>query len=282
MQTTDIPPEPSTQPFVVITGGSEGIGLALAHRFAARGKALLLVARREEVLAAAATELRSRHGARVEVLPLDLVEAGAHRRLEAFLAGLGGHADVLVNNAAIGHAGPFAEADPELLERLVTLNVAVPLRLMRHFLPGMRRRRRGGILNLASLGGYVPGPWQAAYYASKAALISASEAIAAEVHADGVRVTVVAPGPVATAFHARMGAEGALYRRIVPGATAASVARWAVMGHEMGLRVVVPGFLSILGFAACRVLPHGILVPIVAALLRMPVPPDQGAAGNVR
>ena len=139
---------------------------------------------------------------------------------------------------------------------------------MRHFLPGMRARRSGGIINIASLGGYVPGPYQAVYYASKAYVISLSEAVAAEAAGDGVRVLVVSPGPVATQFHARMGAERSLYRRLVPAATPASVARWALLAYALHLRSVAPGVVNTVLVPALRILPHRIVVPVVSWLLR--------------
>jgi short-subunit dehydrogenase len=132
----------------------------------------------------------------------------------------------------------------------------------------MRARKTGGILNIASLGGYAPGPYQATYYASKAYLISLSEAVAAEVRHDGVRVTVVAPGPVDTDFHAKMNAESAIYRRLLPSSSPESVARWAVQGFELGLKVVVPGAFNLLGAVTLRLLPHVVLVPIMAWLLK--------------
>ncbi len=151
---------------------------------------------------------------------------------------------------------------------------------MRHVLPGMRRRRRGGVLNVASLGGYLPGPWQAVYYASKAMLVSLSEAVAAEVAADGVRVTVSAPGPVATRFHAKMGAERALYRRLVPAARTKGVAVLSVLAYEIGVKVVAPGILTLFGLVACRILPHALLVPMMSVLLKPRNLPQRGAAGN--
>ncbi len=269
----------ATRPVTVVTGGSEGIGLAIARRFAARGQSLVLVARRVEPLEAAAQMLKMRHGVEVTTLALDVTVPKALDALDAHLAEIGAHVEILVNNAAVGYSGEFAGIDAEHLDRLVQLNVAVPGRLMRHVLPGMRQRGSGGILNVASLGGYVPGPYQAAYYASKAYLISLSEAVAAEVQASGVRVTVVAPGPVNTLFHRKMYAENAFYRRLLPGASPDSVAGWAARGFELGVRVVVPGILTFLAFAALRIVPHRLLVPIMAALLH-PRGPGGRTAGD--
>ena len=126
---------------------------------------------------------------------------------------------------------------------------------------------RGGILNLASLGGYTPGPYQAAYYASKAYVISLTEAIASETAGEGVRLTVLAPGPVRTAWHDRAGAGAAFYRWLLP-SSAASVARAGYLGYTLGLRVVVPGLLSPFLAVALRVMPHRVTTPMVRWLLK--------------
>lgn len=257
-----------TRPVTVVTGGSDGIGLAIAHRFAAKRHELLLVARGAERLAAAAADLATRHGARVHVLALDLTQPAAPSAIAAELARIGGHAEVIVNNAGIGLSGAFADLPPAAIDDLLALNVSAPTRLLRTFAPEMRRRGRGGLLNIASLGGYMPGPYQAAYYASKAYLISLSEALASELRPAGIRVTVVAPGPVRTAFHARMGAERSLYRRLLPAPGPATVAWHAVTGFDLGLRLVVPGFLSMFLFVALRLLPHRLGIPIVGVLLK--------------
>jgi len=260
-------PSPATRPVSVVTGGSEGIGLAIAHLLARRGHELLLVARRPERLSAAANEIATSSAVSVATLALDLTSPDACHALDAALSRLGAHVGVLVNAAGSGQSGDFASADPAVIDRVMALNMAAPSRLMRHVLPGMRARRSGGIINIASVGGYTPGPYQATYYASKAYLISLSEAVAAEVRGDGVRVTVVAPGPVNTEFHAKMRSESALYRLLVPSSSPESVARWGVRGFELGLRVVVPGVLNILSAGALRLMPHILLVPLMAWLL---------------
>lgn len=256
------------RPMTVITGASEGIGRALAFRFAKQGHDLLLVARDAELLEAAATEVRAKYGDHVEMLALDVTREDAPATIEHHLARLGFYADVLVNNAGVGASGLYAEEDPAAIEAVVALNVAALARLMRHFLPAMRTRRRGSILNLASLGGMVPGPYQAVYYASKAFVLSLSEAVAAEVAADGVRVCAVAPGPVTTRFHAKMDAETAFYRRFMLPLRPQTVAWWAYRGLSLGGRVVVPGILNTLLAVFLRILPHRLVIPIVGLLLK--------------
>ena len=255
----------ASRPFVVVTGGSDGIGLAIAARYLDAGDGILIVARDPQRLAAAQSSLG---GHRVEILALDVTEPTAPETIEARLASLGGHCGTLVNSAGIGLSGPFTSHASDDIDGLIRLNVAAATRLMRHVLPGMIARGRGTVINVASLGGLVPGPYQAAYYASKAYLLSLSEAVAAEVAGSGVTVTAVAPGPVATSFHRHMGSEADLYLKLLPVQRPATVARWTKLGARLGARVVVPGVLQSIGALALRLLPHRISVPLIAMLLR--------------
>jgi len=257
------------RPMVVVTGGSEGIGYELACRFAKDGHAVMLVARRVEPLEEAAARIRAAFKADAVAVPADVTAPGATASIDAALAAHGAYADVLVNSAGIGLAGPFHAQSPDDLARLIDLNVRALTQLTRHYLPGMRLRGRGGILNLASLGGYTPGPYQAAYYASKAYVISLSEAIAVETAGEGVRVCALAPGAVNTAWHDRAGAGDALYRYLLP-ASAASVARAGYLGYLLGLRVVVPGLVNPFFALALKIIPHRIMTPFIALLLKPP------------
>lgn len=256
------------RPVVVVSGGSEGIGLALAARAAADGHDLLLIARRPEPLAQAAETLRAQFPVRIDVLALDVTAGDAAARIEQALTEAGGYADILINNAGIGLSGPFAEARAEAMDALVALNMVAPVALTRHFLPAMVARGRGGILNMASLGGMVPGPGQAAYYASKAFLISLTRAIGHETRGLGVRVAVVAPGPVRTEFHARMHSEQAPYLYVLPVQSPVAVARQAWRGYKWGRRVIVTGSLNQLNALAMKVMPHAVLIPLMGWLLR--------------
>ncbi len=255
-------------PATVVTGASRGIGLALAERFSEAGNAVVLIARSAGKLEIAAETLRNRvPGATILILPLDVTDAGAGDAIDRFLAGHGCYLDVLVNNAAIGLGGPFEDGAASSVDDLVALNIGALTRLMRHALPAMKARGRGGILNVSSLGGAVPGPYQAAYYASKAYVQSLTEAVAAECAGSGVRIAVVAPGPVETGFHASMNADDALYRRLLPAMTPRQVARAAVSGFMLGRHVIYPGVIAPVAALAVRVLPHAITVPLVARLL---------------
>lgn len=263
----------SRAPAVVVTGGSRGIGRAIAARFAHAGHHVVMIAREAGPLEAAAQEIVRADNVRAVPLALDVTQADAPQRIDAALGEAGLYADVLVNNAGIGLAGPFTEQAPEDLERLIALNVAAASRLLHHVLPPMLARARGGVLNVASLGGLVPGPYQAAYYASKAYLISLTEAVAYEIRGRGVRMAVVAPGPVDTTFHRAMQAESALYRTLVPALSAERVARSALRGYMLGRTVIVPGLLPPLAAVAVKLLPHGLSVPLVGALLAVRHPP---------
>lgn len=260
----------SRSPAVVVTGGTRGIGLAIARIFLANGHNVLIIARNQRELTATAAELNYLHNARCRWLALDVTQADAAARIDEALQQSDLYLDILVNNAGIGASGPFADNTRDRLDTLVALNVAALTRLTHAALAGMLARGSGGVINLASLGGYVPGPHQAAYYASKAYVISLSEAVAAETSGRGVTVCAIAPGPVGTRFHADMGSSGAVYKRFLPNLTPEQVASAAYRGFTNGQRVVVPGLLYRLAFLALRLLPHFISVPLTAMLLRNP------------
>lgn len=259
---------PPGRPAVVVTGASEGIGRELARAFAQEDAALVLIARRREPLEAVAAELGRTHAAGVHALPLDLTQPGAADELQRFLGGHGLYVDILVNNAAIGLGGAFADHDEADLLALVDLDVRALTLLMQRVLPDMCVRGRGGILNVASLGGYAAGPYQAAYYAAKAYVIMLTRAVAHEVRGQGVRVSVLAPGPVETRFHERMGAETALYRLLLPSMSAPAVARSARRGYLIGHRVILPGLFAAPLALAMRLLPDVVIVPLLGLLLR--------------
>ena len=255
------------RPMVVVTGASSGIGYELARQFAGARNDIVMVARRAEPLERAAAAVRAEFDVEVVTVAADLTAMDAIAAIDRALADHQAYADVLVNSAGIGVAGPFhAQAEEEVL-RTVDLNVRALTALTRHYLPGMRARGRGGILNLASLGGFTPGPYQAVYYATKAYVLSLTEAIAAETGGEGVRVCALTPGPVRTPWHDRAHAGAAFYRYLAPSSPAA-VARAGYLGYALGLRVVVPGLLSPFLAVALRILPHSITIPAVRWLLK--------------
>ena len=256
------------KPMTVVTGGSRGIGLALARRFAKAGHDVALVARHADALQAAAALLARELHVTVLAIPLDVTDMAAAERIDAHLAANGFYLGALINCAGVGLAGPFLSHSEDAIQRLLDVNVDALTRLMRHALPAMLARAEGGIINVASLGGLVPGPNQAAYYASKAYVVSLTRAVATENAGSGVRLMALAPGPVDTGFHRAMGAELSFYRQLVLALSADQTARAAYRGYVLGYRLVVPGVTAKLLQIALWIIPHALLLPIIGWLLR--------------
>lgn len=198
---------------VLITGASSGIGEVFARRFAAGGRDLALVARDAQRLERIAQELRTRHGVAVAVLPLDLATPDAAARLAELTERAGLEIDVLVNNAGFASHGDVAESDPGRLEEQIRLNCATLAGTTARYLPGMRRRGGGAIVNIASTAAFQPVPHMAVYAATKAFVLSFTEALWAETRRDGVRVLAVCPGATDTAFFQVAGEAAAVGRK---------------------------------------------------------------------
>ena len=255
---------------VVVTGGSRGIGAALAQCFAEAGNDVAIIARDGHELEVTAACIRANTGRTVLTIVGDITSPTAVEDIERTLTVNGFYLDVLVNNAATGISGEFERHENIEVDNLIALNITALSRLMRHALGPMCARQRGGILNVASLGGVGPCPYQSVYYASKAYVLSLTEAVAAERPGKGVRISVLAPGPVDTGFHTAMGTEGARYRRFLPALSPERVARSAYRGFTIGECVIVPGFFNRVLYGCLRLLPHPITVPVVTWLLRPP------------
>ncbi|WP_199809950.1 SDR family NAD(P)-dependent oxidoreductase [Streptomyces sp. NRRL F-5126] len=178
-----------------MTGAATGIGAAITERLAGQGMDVVLVARDGARLEAAAERLRAERGVQVSTLALDLSHPGAPFRLAEWLAGAGTEVDVLVNNAGVDMLGPVAGSDPVRVRGLVDLNAGAVAELTALLLPAMVARGRGAIVNIASTGAYAPAPYMAAYAASKAFVLSFTQAVWAETRETGVRVVAVSPGP---------------------------------------------------------------------------------------
>lgn len=243
----------STQGTALITGTSAGIGAVYARRLAERGYDLVLVARREERLRALAGELEAAHGIRAEVLPADLsVEADLHR-----VVGRAAGEDVtlLINNAGMGGYGPLAEVEPALLEQLTRLHVLAPMLATRSALPGMLARRRGAVINVASLlafsGGLPPSPLphRATYAGAKSFLVTFTRALAGELRDTPVRVQVCCPGRTSTEFNG--GYPGAMPPEDVVTAS--------LLALERGETVCAPGLEAADALAALEEAERGLL-----------------------
>lgn len=256
------------KPITVVTGGSRGIGLAIARRFAKAGHDVALVARHADALQAAAASLAREIPVTALAVPLDVTDAAAAQRIDAHLTANGFYLHTLINCAGVGLAGPFLSHSDDAIQRLLDVNVNALTRLMRHALPAMVARAEGGIVNVASLGGLVPGPNQAAYYASKAYVVSLTRAVATENTGSGVRIMALAPGPIDTGFHQAMGAELSFYRQLVLALSADETARSAYRGYVLGQSLVVPGITAKLLQIALWIIPHAVLLPLVGWLLR--------------
>jgi uncharacterized protein len=256
-------------PATVITGASEGIGFALARLLAREGRAVVMLARTEVLLARAAEELR-REAPQATIVhaAIDVAAPDAAEQIDALARHHALYVDVLVNNAGIGVGGPFASLDADKLDELVATNVGAVTRLTRHFLPAMRARARGGVMNLASLAAFAPGPWQAPYFASKAYVLSLTAAIGGECSGEGVRVCAIACGPVETGIHRKMNAVHTLYRVLIPSYSTDQLAALAWRSYRLGRRVVVPGVVNSLLAWTMRAIPFELVLPIVDLLMK--------------
>jgi uncharacterized protein len=252
---------------VLITGASSGIGRELARLFAADGADLVLIARSEDRLRELAGALQAEYGARALVLPADLSQSASPGEIAGALAERHIQVDVLVNNAGFGAHGPVAGIGAERQLEMVEVNVAALTRLTALLLPGMLERRRGAILNVASTAAFQPGPYEAVYCATKAYVLSFTEALAEEVRGSGVRVCCLAPGATDTGFAARAGTLGTrLFRRGV--ADARSVARAGHDGMRRGRPLVIPGLRNrVLAFSV-RLAPRAVAARVAGRLLK--------------
>jgi len=253
-------------PTVLITGASGGIGEELARLFAAHRHDLVLVARTEPKLQSLSGDLARAHGIQARVLAADLADPGAPPRVFEAIGQMGVAIDVLVNNAGFGARGAYAEIEYEVEARMIQVNIAALAHLTRLFLPGMLARRSGKILNVASTAAYVPGPFMAVYYASKAFVLSFTEAIAEETQGSGVTVTVLIPGPTETGFAAAAGNQDSRLFRTGTVMSAAAVARVGFDGLMAGKRVAIAGVSNKLTVFSTRLAPRTTLAKITRKL----------------
>jgi short-subunit dehydrogenase len=252
------------RPVAVITGASAGIGTGLARVFAAHGHELVLIARREERLQTLAQEIATQGRPRPLVLGLDLTEASASKRVAQALAAADLEPQYVVNNAGFGLWGASAVLDRDEQLTMVDLNVRTLVDLSLAFVDSLARHR-GGILNVASVAAFLPGPYMSVYYASKAFVLSFSTALRAELAPRGIRVTTLCPGPVPTEFQERAGGlpqqQGKWLSR-----NAEEVALAGYRGLVAGKTLVVPGWTNQIVTFLPRLVPRNFLTDLMARM----------------
>jgi uncharacterized protein len=252
----------------LITGASSGIGLELAKLFAADKFNVVLVARSADKLTELAAELQSKYQVQTHVLPVDLTAANAAQTILGELARAKIQVDYLVNNAGFGAAGSFFELSFARQASMIQLNVMALTELTRLLLPAMIQGRGGGILNVASTAAFQPGPGMAVYYATKAYVLSFSEALHEELRGTGVSVSCLAPGVTATGFAADSGMTDSMLLRL--GAmNATDVALAGYRGLLRNKAVVVPGLKNKLGALSPRFFPRSLVRRVVKRLNRV-------------
>jgi uncharacterized protein len=253
------------KPLVLVTGGSEGIGYELARCFARDGYDLVLVARDGDKLDRVADEIAVEFRVRADVIAHDLSIPESAGRLFTEIQRRGLAIDVLVNNAGVGFLGPFGDAPLHHDLLMMRLNVESLVALTKLFLPAMIERRRGAVLNVGSTAGFQPGPLMAVYYATKAFVLSFSEALASELQGTGVRVSVLCPGPTRTAFQRKAGISNTvpLHGGVM---TAREVAEQGYAAFKRGRTTIVPGWSNRLLAFCVRLAPRRLVPRVVRNL----------------
>ncbi|HTU69406.1 MAG TPA: SDR family oxidoreductase [Candidatus Baltobacteraceae bacterium] len=252
----------ATAPRAIVTGASGGLGLEFARLLAADGIDLVLVARSRDALEAEAADLRTRCGVAVETLAEDLATLDSAARVFARVPSC----DILINNAGFGSNGAFDTLPLERIREELLLNVVALTELTRRYLPGMRERGSGRIMNVASTAAFLPGPFMAVYYATKAYVLSFSQALAEELRGSGVTVSCLCPGATATGFARRAHVEASgLFR--LPVADAPSVARAGYTGMMNGKDLIVPGLFNKLVGLSPKITPRRLLLAISRRLV---------------
>jgi short-subunit dehydrogenase len=248
------------KPVALITGASAGLGVEFARQLSRRGHAPVLVARRKERLDQLAAELGN-----ARAIALDLSKAGAAAKLMADIAAAGEHVDILVNNAGFGLIGRFAELDAKRERQMIDLNVGALTDLCRAVAPPMIERKSGAILNVASTAAFQPGPKMAVYFATKAFVLSLSEALHEELKPHGIKVTCLCPGPTRTEFGdvAGFGGNG-LFDRVAMGAP--EVVEAGLKALDKNRAVVVSGWVNKIGAASTRFAPRSVVRKIAGAI----------------
>jgi uncharacterized protein len=247
----------------VVTGASSGIGRALAALLARDKHDLLLVARREDRLDDVKRDLESKHGIKVDTLPLDLAEPHAAEKVFERAK----DAEIVVNNAGFSQYGEFAQQDLERIRSMIQLNVTAVTDLTHLYVDAMKPRRRGRFLQVASTAAFQPGPRMAVYYATKAYVLSFSEAIAAELEGSGITVTTLCPGPTDSEFNTVANYTiTPLFEKVMMSSEA--VAQIGYRGLMRGERLVIAGTRNKITAVASQIGPRGLVLAVTDKLMR--------------
>ncbi|NNF79429.1 MAG: SDR family oxidoreductase [Rhizobiales bacterium] len=255
------------QPVALITGASSGIGERLAYEIAADQYILVLVSDVEGELNRVAGILTSKLNATVVALPVDLTKHDAGEIIEDELRERKLVPDVLVNCAGYGMNGSALEMNINEQIAMIDLNARALTDLTLRFLPYMQNMERGGVINVASLASFMPGPYMSVYYATKAYVLSFSQAIAAELEGSGVTVTAVCPGPTNTGFQARSEMTNTLANKLMPVTSAEQIAAATWAGFKANKKVIIPGATNTMLAEGTRFAPRGIMAAIMRRLL---------------
>jgi len=253
--------------YALITGASAGIGEAFARLLAAEGRPLVLVARTESELNRVAGVLATQHDVPITVMAIDLGRPDAVGFLARELERRGVQPDVIINNAGFGLFGAAHVLSAEEQVNMVDVNVRALTDITLRFLPGMVARGRGGVLNVASIAGFAPGPYMAVYHATKAFTLSFSEALSVELAGSGVTVSAFCPGPVLTGFHAKAGLFMGRRSHILKSLAAADIVENAWRGFERGQRVITTDPLAAGAAWFARVMPRRLVLAATKRIL---------------
>ncbi len=262
-------PEVHTKPLVLITGGSGGIGAALAHELAEADYNLLLIGKNEDRLLSVAARLQKIGSGEILSLAMDLANFELHDTIDDLLEAKGYHVEILVNNAGLGERDEFLEAEWSELEHVLDVNIKVLTALTHRYLPKMTARGSGTLLNMASLGGVTPGPYNSIYFSTKAYVVNFTESLANEVRGKGVYIGAILAGPTKTAFHHKIDGQNSLYNYLLWHLKPRFVARSVHRGMLTRIwAIITPGFIYSLAALFLRVIPGSLMAPLMGFLYK--------------
>jgi short-subunit dehydrogenase len=256
-------PQPEQGSTALVTGASSGIGVELARELAGRGHDVTLAARREDRLRSVAADIERDFNVRADIVAADISTDEGRAALINALADK--NVEILINNAGYGSAGRFQSLDGDREARMVRTNCEAIVALCAEYVPAMIERGRGAILNVASTAAFQPLPFQATYSASKAFVLTFTDALTADLHGTGVTATALCPGPVPTEFGEQAGIDGGDWEGVPSFAITSPEhnAKAAVAGMDKGKRVVIPGHLNQVSAAAGHYTPRSVLLGVV-------------------